>query len=410
MATFKPIVSSYKKSDGTRAVMIYVFHNGKKRYPNTNFFLSKEDFTKSLKIKNQKYIDDLDKIVKRCRDRCNQNATKIGSMDVDQVVKLVSDIIEGRDAPETSFQLDFIKYGRDYVKALNKKGHTGNARTYTVALNNLAKFIGGETLDVNEINTRFVNKWIQWIKDQPPRTGRKKGGRAESLYPANIKALHEFAKKEYNEEEIGQIRIPLSPFKKADIPKLPPQRKRALSVYQIRKVFSLKDIQTSHVGTNKYNFARDVSMLSFLLIGMNLADLYNCKNYKNGRITYKRTKVRKRRSDEGLYSIKVVPEAINLVNKYRDPEGKRVFCFYKMYASMDTFTAAVNGRYRKGAKGELYSTGLKKIGIEIGEDDLEHYAFRHSWATIATNKVGINIFDVHRALNHVVDEMKVTEL
>jgi len=55
MATFKPVVSSYKKSDGTRNVMILVFHNGEKRYPKTNFFLDKDDLTRSLTIKNQRY-------------------------------------------------------------------------------------------------------------------------------------------------------------------------------------------------------------------------------------------------------------------------------------------------------------------------------------------------------------------
>ena len=46
----------------------------------------------------------------------------------------------------------------------------------------------------------------------------------------------------------------------------------------------------------------------------------------------------------------------------------------------------------------------------LGVDDLEYYAARHSWATIAVNKVGIDKYTVHAALNHLDDSMKVTDI
>ena len=38
------------------------------------------------------------------------------------------------------------------------------------------------------------------------------------------------------------------------------------------------------------------------------------------------------------------------------------------------------------------------------------YIARHSWATIALNKVGIDKYVVHAALNHIDDSMKVTDI
>lgn len=35
---------------------------------------------------------------------------------------------------------------------------------------------------------------------------------------------------------------------------------------------------------------------------------------------------------------------------------------------------------------------------------------QHSWATIALNKVGINEYTVHAALNHVDESMRVTDI
>lgn len=64
---------------------------------------------------------------------------------------------------------------------------------------------------------------------------------------------------------------------------------------------------------------------------------------------------------------------------------------------MDTFSAALN-------------KGLKRIGEIIGVDDLEFYAARHSWATIANNDAGIDKYTVHSALNHVDESMRVTDI
>lgn len=54
--------------------------------------------------------------------------------------------------------------------------------------------------------------------------------------------------------------------------------------------------------------------------------------------------------------------------------------------------------------------GLKQIGTALGIDDLEFYAARHSWATIARNDCGIDQYTVHAALNHVDDKMRVTDI
>lgn len=38
------------------------------------------------------------------------------------------------------------------------------------------------------------------------------------------------------------------------------------------------------------------------------------------------------------------------------------------------------------------------------------YISRHSWATLAVNKVGIDKYTVHAALNHIDEAMKVTDI
>ena len=246
------------------------------------------------------------------------------------------------------------------------------------------------------MTSKFVQNWIDWIGEQPTPKG-KSGGRAASLYFASLRAMHKRAHKEFNDEERGIIRIPFNPFAKVDVPKPKPTRKRALTMEQLRAIASVERPDTWD--NKRFNLSCDAFMLSFMLIGMNAADLYDApaSAFDGERITYKRKKTRTRRDDEAEISVKVEPEVIHLVENCRDPKGERLFRFCRLYSDPGTFNAALN-------------KGLKQVGKALGIEDLEFYAARHSWATIATNEAGIDKYTVHEALNHVDPAMKVTDI
>ena len=130
---------------------------------------------------------------------------------------------------------------------------------------------------------------------------------------------------------------------------------------------------------------------------MNSADLYNATELKDGKLTYYRTKTKDRRNDNAKMVVDVPTFIMPLINKYKDKTGKRLFYFYQTYANSKAFNKAIN-------------YGLKEIGKLLEVNDLEYYAARHSWATIALNKVGIDKYTVHASLNHVDESMKVTDI
>ena len=393
MATFKAEVYAHqKKADGTYNIKIRVTHKQRKKYLATPWYVCKEDLTRSLKLKNQRYIDMVDDVIKRYRTICNNVGEGLDNMSVEQIVELITAKKE-----EEHFTLDIVAYTRAYIQKLFDMGRTGNAKAYQVAINSMVKFVGRESVDISEITVKFLNDWIRWIGEQTARKNCKKGGRAQSLYLAEVRAMYNRAKREFNDEEAGVIRIPFSPFAKVDIPKAPITRKRALTVEQMRELAKVPYTSILQTGCNRYNLAKDVFLLSFLLIGMNAVDLYNATDYENGRITYQRTKTRYRRADGAEISIRIEPEAQALFDKYKDPTGKRVFKFYKLYSSMNGFSVALN-------------KGLKKIGNLLGIDDLEFYAARHTWATIATNDAEVDKYTVHTALSHVDENMRVTDI
>lgn len=392
MATFKTVLLSHQmKKDGTINIKIRVTHNRKSKFIATTFFVTKNDLTRTFKLKNQYYIEECDKLILKYRSHCNKLGERLRNLDINRLIEL---LLQGDD---DHFELDFIEYGRSFANKLRKQGREGNAQTYDDALNNLVKFVGRDHILINEITGNFIRDWIEWIQNMPARPGRKKGTRAASLYSSNVRALHNRIKDEYNDEDQGIIRVPLSPFSKIKLPKFVPSRKRALTADQIKAIFNLDDVAAPKNKVSRTNLSKDVFILSFGLIGMNAVDLFNCTEYKDGRITYERTKTKNRRTDRALISIKVEDEIKSLLDKYRDPAGERVFCFYHMYKSVSTFSAALN-------------KGLKNVGERIGVENLEFYAARHSWATIAINDVEIDKFTVHTAMNHVDDTMKVTDI
>lgn len=131
--------------------------------------------------------------------------------------------------------------------------------------------------------------------------------------------------------------------------------------------------------------AKDVFLLSFALMGMNSADMYEVASYEDGIISYERKKTKGRRKDNAFMQVKVEPEIASLLDRYK---GKgRVFSFSEKYVSADDFNKAIN-------------LGLKKVGQAIGVPDLNFYYARHSMASICANKLGIDIARVDEMLNH----------
>jgi integrase len=325
--------------------------------------------------------------VRQYRDAYNTLGEASEMMTVDQIVEFIT-------KKEEQFQLDFIHYGREVVGEMEATGRAGAAENYRATLNTICKFTGKSSLDIAEITSSFLKDFLKWLDTRPAETKRKKGTRARSLYTGIIRTLHNKAKEEYNDEDRGIINIPFSPFKKFKIPKDIPPPQRALSLDVIKAIFNLP-----YMGGARFDLAKDLFVLSFGLVGMNSVDLYGCTCFNEGRIDYNRTKTASRRTDFARTSVKVDERIMPLVQKYKDMTNERVFCFYKDYSTRGTFSAAIN-------------KGLKQIGElkEIGVPDLQLYAARHSWATIAVNDARVDKYTVHMGLNHADPQMKVTDI
>ena len=205
----------------------------------------------------------------------------------------------------------------------------------------MVRFIGKEELDVNLITSDFLEQFKTFlnnerdirIKNLIQQRKRVPSNRSLSLYLLSIKKLFNEAKKKYNKKERNLILIPNSPFEDFQIPKQEATRKRAIPTDIIKKVWKLpyKDIKKGYKSTCRYNLAKDCFILSFCLMGINSADLYNATEMKGSTIIYNRTKTKDRRLDNAKMMVDIPTMIQPIIDKYRDKTGKRLFNFYQYY-------------------------------------------------------------------------------
>ena len=399
MLTIKAeIKRSELKVDGTYNVKIRFTLDRKVKRLSTNLFVTQQDLTKSLKFKEDTSIKrEIDRLVLYYREQCLK-------LQLDQNHYSLDEIIEFLNGEQEKQQtIDFIKFSREWIASTTIKG----APNYTTAINALVRFVGKEELDINLITLDFLEQFKAFlIGERDARTKklmqqgkRVTSNRTLSLYLVSIKKLFSEAKRKFNKKDKNLILIPNSPFEDFKIPKQEATRKRAIPADIIKKVWKLpyKDMKKGYKSTCRYNLAKDCFILSFCLMGINSADLYNATEMEGYTIVYNRTKTKDRRLDKAQMKVDIPRLILPLVEKYKDKTGKRLFNFYQYYADEKDFNKAIN-------------YGLKEICTILEIDDLEYYAARHSWATIALNKAGIDKYIVHAALNHIDDAMKVTDI
>ena len=399
MLTIKAeIKRSELKVDGTYNVKIRFTLDRKVKRLSTNLFVTQQDLTKSLKFKEDTSIKrEVDRLVLYYREQCLKLQLDQNHYSLDEIVEFLN------GEQEKQQTIDFIKFSREWIASTTIKG----APNYTTAINALVRFIGKEELDINLITLDFLEQFKAFlIGERDARTKklmqqgkRVTSNRTLSLYLVSIKKLFNEAKRKFNKKDKNLILIPNSPFEDFKIPKQEATRKRAIPADIIKKVWKLpyKDMKKGYKSTCRYNLAKDCFILSFCLMGINSADLYNATEMRGNTIIYNRTKTKARRLDGAKMMVDIPKIVQPLIDKYKDSTGKRLFNFYQYYGDEKTFNKAIN-------------SGLKEIGSILEVDDLEYYAARHSWATIALNKVGIDKYIVHAALNHIDDSMKVTDI
>lgn len=260
---------------------------------------------------------------------------------------------------------EFSTYLSKYMDAHSQRPNT--IELYTRTREKVEEFSPGIALSA--IDSRWVERFDAWME----RRGLRPNSR--SIYLRNVRAVIKWA----NRHEP----ICPDPFARYTICKEDTGHK-ALTMRQLLDLYHYQPIEEWQ------EFSRDMFLLSFYLLGINLADLMAMTrdNVVDGRLVYRRQKTGRR------YSVKIEPEAGVLLAKYAGK--KMLFSFAE-----DSSYNAVKVRVNRGLKrlGGLEFEGQKKIITRMLPEYICYYSARHTWATVAYS-IGIPSGTISDGLGH----------
>ncbi len=275
--------------------------------------------------------------------------TKSGRTEL--TAKEIKDLILARDKEGTEKKVPknaFVPYFERFIQRY--KGRTYDL--YKCTLKKVITYVGMQK--VESLVFEDINKeWLYGLDDFLAQTSPSQNAR--NIHFRNIRAVFNDA----IDEEVT-VHYPFRKFKIKPVR----TRKRSFKVEVLRKIFN-----TPIDGfEEKY---RDIFKLIFCLCGINIVDLCNLKSMEDGRIEYDRAKTSRH------YSIKVEPEAMAIIEKYRGKDwlinpldtNKNYRCYYM--------------RLCHGLKTLKETLNAIDDGIKI--DELTTYWARHSWATVAAS-------------------------
>lgn len=239
---------------------------------------------------------------------------------------------------------------------IDKIDNEGTKRIYLGTENKLKDFCDYDTLRLEDIDIEWLDNFVEYLK---------KSGNARNTIAARlrgIRAVLNFSRKK------GLIKEYV--FNMYSI-KTEETKKRSLTVEELR---ILHDAKLSKIRSRD----RDIFFLFFYLMGINITDLSRIEKIENGRISYRRAKT------GTLYNIKVEPEAMEIIERYRGK--KHILNIFDTDIGIRSIDQAINNV-------------LKRTCISLGLPVITTYWARHSFATIAY-EIGISMDVIADCLGH----------
>jgi hypothetical protein len=197
-----------------------------------------------------------------------------------------------------------------------------------------------------------------------------------------IRAIYKRARLEFNDPDLGIMRIPFDVFDYYKVPAMPAPEHRDIPMEWVQLMI---DQRKGLSGRERK--AIDAFLISFGLMGINTIDLYTCDKAKDGIAHYYRTKTTDKKDDKAEMYVRIEPCIMDIMRDYKGKE--RLFDFNLRHANVQSFITALNDGLRQW---------IKRNDLDKG---FTFYSARHTWATIAASKqVGVDYAIVTEGLTH----------
>ena len=378
--TFRPVVyAHHKRKDGSYNVKINVYFNGKERRLPTTIFCTKADLTRSCHIKNGDILNLCNKEIIRMREViADISFFDLETKDVDWLVGKIKAKLQAQ-----SFSLDFFTFAEKHIEGMKEN----TRRNYITALNAFAKFLGSRYIDINDITRQKIMEFYEYWDNQTKtyysikegkhiETDKKVRKGCAAFHIGKLSTIFTAAKKKYNDDDAGLILIPRSPFKDLELTPPAPEGQKPLSVELMQKII-LAEVPESCYGQRA---VLDLLVVSFALMGANVADLLEAKNPQGNVWEYERKKTRDRRTDRARMQVIIPDEIRPYLERLGAEKGEYWLSELHKRYDIDKVTNRLNGNLAKWCDSE----GIEHFTI---------YAVRKTWATMARKVADKSIVD-----------------
>ena len=143
-----------KRMDGTYNIKIRFTKDRAVKRISTNLFVTKEDLTADLKLKESSMIkQEADRLVLHYRTLLTSLHLDSENYDVNEIVNRLLNKEEA-DKP-----IDFIAFSRKWINETSIKGKDN----YTTALKSFIRFIGKEELDIKKLTVDLLEKYKDYL-------------------------------------------------------------------------------------------------------------------------------------------------------------------------------------------------------------------------------------------------------
>lgn len=391
MITFKAVVFAHQRHmDDSYNVKIRVTHKRRSKYISTTLTAYKPDLTKDLEIRrNTNLMFQCNREI----ERLTKTVAGIGYLVLDRME--IEDVMEYIDSHKEGFSLDFFVFADKWVDGKSE----GARRVYVRSLNRFSEYLGNRECDINDITGTMARGFVEWYQKQPKMCSMKGELKTTKKLKAGcstvrdtvqyLSAIHNAAKEVYNDDDTGEIRIPRSPFKKLKFDMVVRNGQDALSKEDMQALISTR------LSNPRQQVFLDIFIISFALMGMNPADLFEAKNPKGDILIYNRKKTRSRRPDKAEMRVKL-------------PD-----CLKERFARVGDKTNLISTRI-KGNDPYSFSSkathSIKHTSKSLFGREFTMYAARKTFASLARNECGVDKATVDECLVHITQDMKLADI
>ena len=368
----------HRNSDAVWRVSIIVRHHHDTIVIPTDIYATDIELTKNRKLAGVGLITRCRSLMRKYQRRLRQ--LRLETYDLD--TKTIAAILRG----DKNVDIDFLWFYRIWVQQLDGSTKSG----YICIYKRFCRFLGCEQLPANNMSVELLRRFERSLSDMP---ATRRG------YVCRLKHVFNEMRQVYNDSDDGipVIKRTLEGFRYV-YKETQPRERTPLTVGQLLAIASIPD---EGQRDSLRDLMRDMFVISFMTMGMQVWDIYDCEYDKDGNIVFERANVRNVRADRGFTRIKPHPLLLPYLEKYADKmsrrkEHRKVFCFHRRFKAPKVMANAVKHH-------------IHRVGEYIGVPQLTFNDARRSMISIALHEVGISNDCILDMQNLSVKEYRITD-